>query len=71
MLGSHEEKLCRGISDWLPQCEVEQKKAVMEEIQQRLKQGRRISKSGATGVLAEAYSERQKLFEEGRTWTSW
>ena len=43
----------------------------MEEIQQQLKQNRRSSKSGATGVLAEAYSERQKLFEEGRTWTCW
>ena len=51
---------------WLPQCEVEQKKAAMEEIQQRLKQNRRSSKRGATGVLAEAY-RRQKLFEEGRT----
>ena len=66
MLSSHEEKLCRGISDWIPQCEVEQKKAAMEEIQQRLKQNRRSSKRGATGVLAEAY-RRQKLFEEGRT----
>ena len=55
---------------WLPQCEVEQKKAAMEEIQQRLKQNRRSSKRGATGVLAEAYM-RQKLFEEGRTWTRW
>ena len=28
-------------------------------------------REGPAGVLAEAYSERQKLFEEGRTWTSW
>ena len=42
----------------------------MEEIQQRLKQNRRSSKMGATGVLAEAYM-RQKLFEDGRTWTRW
>ena len=71
MLSSHEEKLGLGISHWHPQCEAGQKKAAMEEIQQRLKQNRRIFKRGATGVLAEAYSERQKLFEEGRTWTSW
>ena len=42
----------------------------MEEIKHQLKQNR-SSKSGTRGVLAEAYSERQMLFEEGRTGTSW
>ena len=71
MSSSHEEKLCLAISDWLPEWDGERKNAAMEEIKQRLKQNRRSSKRGATGVLAEAYSEREKLFEEGWTWTHW
>ena len=60
MSSSHEEKLCLAISDWLPEWDGERKNAAMEEIKQQLKQNRRSSKSGARGILAEVYSQRER-----------